>query len=383
MDKKTILILAHNDYTHSIGGVEKFITEQTDMFERNGFEVIGICPVTKQFSINERALKSSFCGYMAIKKKSIIRSCCSFDDLIVLLKAENICKLVIHSIIKIPYKDVLRLIDAYTEVDTYFYIHDFKSICVCQVLMKNKRNYCGSDGRSLKKCHFCRFYWEGFFENRFYSHLIADYNHIVYVFPAEITKENWQKCYTNVEEKRLLVIPHQVLSGEPLTHKLSSKKLRIAYVGYKSFNKGWSAFKKLVSHDKGKHEFYVLGRTNEMLPDVKCVSVSFHEDGPDAMIKAIRNNNIDVALLWSMCPETYSYTLYESFVGGAFIITNPDSGNIQAQVKKLQCGKILNSIEDLIRYVERGELDRDVEQNIKPRPSGLLFNEKGTKRLIV
>jgi glycosyltransferase involved in cell wall biosynthesis len=51
------------------------------------------------------------------------------------------------------------------------------------------------------------------------------------------------------------------------------------------------------------------------------------------MIDALRKNEIDVAFLWSICPETFSFTLYEALAAGCFVITNPASGNIQAYIK--------------------------------------------------
>jgi hypothetical protein len=53
-----------------------------------------------------------------------------------------------------------------------------------------------------------------------------------------------------------------------------------------------------------------------------------------SMVEALVHNKIDVAFLWSLCPETFSFTLYESIAAGCFVLTNRDSGNIGAYVKE-------------------------------------------------
>jgi len=52
------------------------------------------------------------------------------------------------------------------------------------------------------------------------------------------------------------------------------------------------------------------------------------------MTEALQDNNIDVAFLWSICPETFSFTLYESLAAGCTVLTNRNSGNIQAYVRE-------------------------------------------------
>ena len=58
------------------------------------------------------------------------------------------------------------------------------------------------------------------------------------------------------------------------------------------------------------------------------------------MTKALRDNDIQVALLWAKWPETYSYTFYESLSANLYIITNRVSGNITNQVEERRCGMI-------------------------------------------
>ena len=48
------------------------------------------------------------------------------------------------------------------------------------------------------------------------------------------------------------------------------------------------------------------------------------------MRQALETAGVDVAVLWSLCRETFSFAAYEAAAAGAAILTGPDSGNIAA-----------------------------------------------------
>lgn len=380
---KAILTISHTDYTHSLGGIEKVLLEQSEVFMDSGYNVVHICPNTTPFAAMNHTLFSTHNGYDVLvnNKKKVERA--DITEVLACLGEFELCKIVIHSLIGMNESDVNRLISHYKYSDILFYIHDYKTVCTGQVLLKNKSKYCGADGRKFVKCMACRFYWEGLSVYRYYSRFIEANPNVTYIFPSEIARTIWSTSYSNVSPERLKVIPHQKLLGETVQPHHENDRLRIAYVGYKSFNKGWKTFRTLYSNDKKKqYDYYVLGKTNEILPNVKQVSVSFIDDGPDAMIKALRNNEIDVALLWSPWPETYSYTFYESYVGGAFILTNPNSGNIQAQVYARDCGKVLVNEDALLKYCFSGELNKDVKGDKNERPTRLEMNDEELKEVL-
>ena len=60
------------------------------------------------------------------------------------------------------------------------------------------------------------------------------------------------------------------------------------------------------------------------------------------MSNALASNNIDVAFLCSLWPETYNFTAVEALAGGALIVTLSSSGNVAALVKEHQCGVVFD-----------------------------------------
>ena len=74
------------------------------------------------------------------------------------------------------------------------------------------------------------------------------------------------------------------------------------------------------------------------------------------MLKALRENKIQVAILWSICPETFSFTYYECFAAGVFVITNQNSGNIEAMVRENKNGIVLRDEMELRRFLSNAKL---------------------------
>ena len=68
------------------------------------------------------------------------------------------------------------------------------------------------------------------------------------------------------------------------------------------------------------------------------------------MTKALREKKVNIVLLWSLSPETYSYTYYEAYASNAFILTNSKSGNITDMVQKNKNGLVFDSENELFSF---------------------------------
>ena len=94
------------------------------------------------------------------------------------------------------------------------------------------------------------------------------------------------------------------------------------------------------------------------------MSVSILKSGKEAMIKALRKNKIHIVVLFSCCPETYSYTYHEATAAGCYIVTNDESGNIAYMVDKNGNGIVLkNSTESLYQFLKNEEKVRKEYQS--------------------
>ncbi len=375
--KKTILSISHSSYLNNIGGLEKVILEQYNVAKQNDYDFIAVFPISNKISIKGHIIKHRFQTFgVHINNNDYISM--NFQDLLSLIGNYSIEKVFIHSLISLPFKKITTLIDSMTQASLFFYVHDYKSVCAGHNLLKNKTRYCGSDGIRLSKCFNCRFYIPGLISKKHYQALFDHFPRMKFIFPSEAAMNVWKDSYRNIHKDRLIVLPHQILSNEFKDYTRNTK-LKLAYIGYKSYNKGWKTFRNLVKYINKKKldiELFVLGKTDEHLPNVKEIEVSFQKEGVDAMTKAIRRNKIDMAFLWSPWPETYSYTFFESYVGGAFIITNKDSGNIAVKTKQLDCGRVFCDERELFSFFDSKENIEEIKKHFHFRPLKLNFNSE-------
>ena len=154
------------------------------------------------------------------------------------------------------------------------------------------------------------------------------------------------------------------------TKPSGDRPLRIAYVGQPVVHKGWPVFKELAIRfgRDPRYLFYHVGKGAEA-----GVPATFEEAivGPadlDAMVRTLERLEIDIALLWSLWPETFCIVAVEALRAGAALLTFKDSGNVAAMVRKTGFGEVLDSEEELTRLFESGEV---IELVRSRRPAGL------------
>jgi hypothetical protein len=91
-------------------------------------------------------------------------------------------------------------------------------------------------------------------------------------------------------------------------------------------------------------------------PPVAFHKVAANAQSPLAMRQALEALEVDVAILWSLCRETFSFTAYEAIAVGAAVLTGPDSGNVAALVADGRHGRLLADEAELAGLFETGEV---------------------------
>jgi hypothetical protein len=121
----------------------------------------------------------------------------------------------------------------------------------------------------------------------------------------------------------------------------------------------------------GQYEFHHLGSGHKRNRSVRFASVSVLDQGPMAMIEALRAHRIEAVLLWSIWPETFSFVAHEAVAADAVILTCQDSGNV-ARVAKMHGGLVFGSEDDLARAFGSGAVHDLIRQRRgRPRRYGV------------
>jgi len=252
-----------------------------------------------------------------------------------------------------------------------YYLHDYYIICKNRFLCV-ENEFC-LDGRKKLRCAECRFKEAKGSHNCFWDGLFQKYN-ILLIAPSETVKGIVSQVYN---KEAIVVLPHQKYITELCISKRNKRK-RIAFAGLAIALKGWHEFSRIVEALSSLYDFYCLGSCSEdrKIDQVIYINVGGRSEKPVTMKQALVENSIDMAYLGSLCPETYSYTYYECFEAGVFVITNKKSGNIAEAVLKNKNGMVFESTAQTIEWLSQAEAVDTVLSMSRARIKDLQINDR-------
>lgn len=359
--ENSVLVLTHSDYVVTDAGVEKVIQGQQKLFLKNQINFIVVYPIRKDIEIFGWVHSRTMPGYGLIingKNQGEI----GYQEFLGLLQTKGLLGVIIHELVTFKKDEKLFAFFDRVQCPIYYFVHDYAMVCYNHVLMRNNKEFCGAEPLSFQKCKNCRFYIEGIWNEKWQRKFVERYKNIVYLFPSAVVRDIWQNTFR--AENELRIVPNTKFGNETRSYpeKIDHEKIRIAFIGYGRVEKGWETWKKVCRKYDKEYDLYILGDGECPGKVTKCL-VSVAKDGPNAMIDAVRNHGIDIAFLWSTVPETYSYTFFESYVSGCYVLTNNRSGNICAMTAQYDCGKVLDNEEALFAYLDDySRVKKDMEQ---------------------
>ena len=378
-----VISFSYGNYHKSIGGTDKLILAHQQILNSMGISYFYVFPINKI-----RRFRISFVNLWGVIIDGSFAFICTSEGLaktISYLSGNFKVKgIFVHHLLGIDIVTLNKIIRG-SKAPLLFYIHDYYTICSQINLLKNGLTYCGIGAVSYDKCKSCSHYNKSINHSKEVRTLLDNNKHrLRVILPSESAQAIWLSAYPDFWEQAFLLEHQQPVGKYKCGMKLTEvdKQLRIAYVGAQAKHKGWVEWHKLVNMvadcNITNYRFYHFGRNKSKNTRITSVPVSFHNDGFNAMIYKLRAHEIDCAILWSICPETYSFTYYESMAANTFVITNKNSGNI-ADCVHLNCnGIVLNDIDELTQLFINIDKLMDLINGFKSRkaygPNELKFN---------
>lgn len=248
----------------------------------------------------------------------------------------NIEKIIINELVSYP--KVLDIIDflldikkMYNNINFIFMIHDFFCVCPMYNLLNYEIKYCDVP-TDISRCDKCIKFnpliktevpfvqqdypnltialWREKFDN------LLKYSSKIICF-SQSSKEIIQKAYPSLSDDKFNVKPHVVDWIRPVAISKTSKTINVAIIGAIGIHKGanivisFSNYIKYNSLDIKVHIFGEIFDPNRELNKNKHVINHGRykkENLPDLM----EENEIDIVLILSIWPETFSYTTEEA-----------------------------------------------------------------------
>lgn len=354
------LSISHDDYLESTGGTQIFIADEQTFVNHDDESYLHVYPYTpkKYLSREDTTI------YVGINLDGKHLGETDNLNLIRALKSISSHKLISVNIhhtkgFTLPF---LRQLFDLSVCEKFFWLHDYFSLCPSYNLLRNDREFCGAPDITSNACEICKFHNNRLDQQNSFNELFELFD-IKVVAPSVFTYELWKRKFPKKDISGM-VKPLTILNWQQTQPgNVYSGKLKVGFIGYPFKFKGWSEWIQLIGNLEGNKdlEFFHFSNTNFYEGRYRIVPTKVHKDNRNAMVENLRQNGIDVAVLWSLVPETFSFVLHEALAAGCYILTNPKSGNIQDYIlHNPDRGMVLPDLDSLIEIFRSGQIIRKV-----------------------
>ncbi|WP_268624021.1 glycosyltransferase [Paenibacillus alvei] len=225
-------------------------------------------------------------------------------------------------------------------VPVIFTAHDYHLICPSVLLLDEKGNYC-FDIKSQKKCQECLHYKMGYFSEfrEIWKHNVLDiFKKIkLFIFPSRSVHDYFQKEY-NFDELNVeyTIIEHGITKylGKKNTPAVEHV-FNVAFVGSFALHKGSDIIVDIINHTSPSSgiNYYLFGEVHDPVVENIQKSNVFKMGAykRDSIGTLLNESNIHLVCLFSLVPETFSFTLSEAWSAGVPVLVN-DRGALGTRV---------------------------------------------------
>ncbi len=386
-----VVALSHEDYARTFGGVQILISDEQRGFARAGWTYLHVSPAAPLPMLADPTAAADFRVGLRLDTDWI--GITTFEDL---LEAVAACRdggiaveCIVHHLLGHVPELALELTRASGAAHPIVWVHDFFTLCPSYALMRNDVAYCGAPPPESAACGVCCYGEErGTHAARMRAFFEA--TRPLVLAPSEAALDLW-RGRLGLPHSETAVVPHARLLTAPSAACLESpppgRPLRVAYLGSGVFHKGWHVFEDLALRlaDDRRYRFFQLGTpaAHDLPACIRNIPVSVSAERRYAMIEAVAEANIDVAVIWSLCYETFSFAVHEALAGGAWVVTRAGAGNLWPAIQSnLPVRGCAVADEAALCDLFAGEGLRRAALSV-PRRRGTLIPEGGTSRWLL
>ncbi|HEY8574537.1 glycosyltransferase [Phenylobacterium sp.] len=272
----------------------------------------------------------------------------------------------IHNLLGHHPERLADMLAACRPAQSFFWVHDFAAACDGYTLLWNDERFCGGPPRGAEICRTCVYGPLRARHLEAHDVVFAALDPLI-VAPSAVAAEIWTRA-RSAAPGSVLVHPHAELQTPGATAPQAERAVRVAFLGLPLPHKGWPAFAALAAQFAGdaRYEFHHFGEAPDLRAQVNFHRVTASAEHPDAMIGAVKAHGVDLAVVWSICPETFCLTAHEAVAAGVPVIAFADSGGAAALASRPGNGLVLPSEDALADLFASGEAQR---MGLGPRPA--------------
>lgn len=304
-----------------------------------------------------------------------------FEQIIAITDSLKIDKIILNELVS--YADIDKVLEDIVQIsenknaELEMLLHDYYAFCPSVNLLKTEGGYCGlPQNEACQKCYERYEYsqlnkcdsiveWQGYWK-KFFGHCAR-----IVAFSQD-TKDKFEKVFGKMGQ--VCLIPHQVNYIQNLEKSYkTTKTFNIAVLGTLTEHKGLYIVEELlkcIRTDKRDATLMLIGEVPEhtkgILKELKQTGRYDVSDLPELILK----NDIDLILIPSIWPETFSYTTEEA-MKLQIPVACFDFGAPAERVKNYEKGIILSSnnpkviLDELHQGIEKIGIWNQVQNEVR------------------
>jgi hypothetical protein len=332
-----IVSFSHDDAYVNSGGIQKIIREETSASIANKFGYIHLSPYSPHPCIEDilpSQEEAALCNvrYNGKKIGTILQS--SIPILLRKISHKEIIATIHHFFGFDISSAFLRMPKSSAQVSLLYWAHDYSACCQGYALLIDGIDFCGAPSLPSMKCEHCSY---GAHRSEYLNKVgtLFSSNQVTVIHPSRASFEKFSLGQSAVTPQTShVILPHLEISDYSLKVKQIAalkRKIRIAYIGTPARHKGFDEFTALA-RDSSLHQYFDWIHIGKGSPNIEIPSIYVDGIGINQTEKALIDNDIDIAFIWPLWPETFCFVAYEAFSAGCHIITNNNSGNIISSI---------------------------------------------------
>lgn len=359
-----VLSFSHDAYTREIGGTQILIADEQAQFAARGAAYLHLAPVLPRLHLVHGAPANPLRATLDGTELGCFEAATLAEALGAMaseLPEERL--LVCHCLLGHDPDDVARLHAALLPRRAVFWVHDFSSLCEGYTLLRNDTAFCAAPPPDSMGCRIC-VHGASREEHLRAMHALFEAVAFEVVAPSNAALAIWRRG-TALPHRSAVVHPHVAPSFTARRRSLvpeeqrgtAAAPVRVAFVGHPAGHKGWPGFCRVVEDCAADpaYRFFHLGVMGAApaLP-IHNVTVRVTSATRDAMRTAIEEHAIDLVLVLSPWPETFSFVTHEALAAGADVVALADSGNVADEVLRSGRGVVFDGLEAVRDFFTSG-----------------------------
>lgn len=377
-----VVALSHDDYRTVVGGIQLCIGDEQLICNDNQVDYLHFFPTNARPTLAKP--EESF--YVSINCNGQLVAECQADLALEAVKhlvrgapKKILSSIIIHQLLGYNIKWVRRLVEEIGGGKALFWVHDYFALCPNYNLLRNDIVYCHAPPVVSNSCQICIYGEERVRHLQALGNLF-DHLDLAIITPSHYAEQLWKEK-SNFSVSTTTVKPHCCIEWENAksTPKgdLPKSQLNIGFLGRAVYHKGWEIYEQIVRRfgSDPRYQFFHFSDEEKRSLSLNFIPVSVSSENRQAMSDALKTHHIDVAFLWSVWPETFCFTGHEAMAAGCYVVTHPNSGNIQHIVLEADCGTVLANEKEAVEWFESDRLIEATRefQNKKARFGSLVL----------